>query len=52
MIVSAGQKWAQLEKEYLHYDWASDAKIWMEGRQGSDISARKSILIFNTLSKL
>ena len=43
MIVSAGQKWAQLEKEYLHYDWTSDANIWMAVEQGGDISARKSI---------
>ena len=43
MIVSAGQKWAQLEKEYIFYDWTSDDKIWMEGRQGGDLSARKII---------
>ena len=27
LIVSAGQKWVQLEKEYLHSYWISDAKI-------------------------
>ena len=32
-IVYAGQKWAQFEKKYLHYDWTSDTKIWMAGRK-------------------
>ena len=26
-IVSAGQKWAWAEKEYLHSDWTSDTHI-------------------------
>ena len=30
-IVSTGQKWAQLEKEYLQSDWTSDSKVRMEG---------------------
>ena len=45
MIVSAGQKWAQLEKKYIHYDWTSDPNIWMAGGQGGDISAHKRIWI-------
>ena len=45
MIVSAGQKWARLEKEYLHSDWTSDANIWMAGGQGGDLFARKIFLI-------
>ena len=44
-IVSTGQKWARVEKEYLHYDWTSDTKIWMEGGKGGDISARKKIFL-------
>ena len=27
MIVSAGQNWERLEKEYLHPDWTYDDKI-------------------------
>ena len=27
IIVSAGQKWARLEKEYIHSDWISSTKI-------------------------
>ena len=44
-IVSTGQNWAQLDKEYLHADWNSDTKIWMEGGQGGDLSARKMIFL-------
>ena len=43
MIVPASQKWARLEKEYLHFDWTSDAKIWFEVGKGDDIYARKMI---------
>ena len=27
LIVSAGQKWVRLDKEYIHSYWISDAKI-------------------------
>ena len=27
MIVSASQKWARLEKEYIHSDWTYETKI-------------------------
>ena len=51
-IVSAGQKWARLEKEYFHSDWTSDTNIWMAGGQGSDLSARKKISnVFDFLTK-
>ena len=30
-IVSAGQKWAQLEKKYFHSEWTSDTNIWLTG---------------------
>ena len=40
--VSAGPKWEQLEKEYIHSDWTSDTNISMVGGQGGDLSARKS----------
>ena len=40
-IVSEGQKWTRLEKEYLHSDWTSDTNIWMAGGKGGDLSARK-----------
>ena len=43
MIVSAGQNWEQLEKEYFHSDWTYGAKIWMIGGQVGDLSARKRI---------
>ena len=46
MIVSAGQKWAQLEKEYIHYDWTSDAKIWMTEGKGGDLFACFFFLFF------
>ena len=41
-IVSAGQTWAWLKKEYLHYDWTYDTEIWVADGQGGDLSARKS----------
>ena len=41
IIVSAGQTWARLEKEYIHSDWTSDTKIWMAGGQGGYLSPRK-----------
>ena len=37
MIVFAGPKWAQLEKEYLQPGWNSDTKIWMSGGQGGSL---------------
>ena len=37
---SQGQKLARLKKEYLPYEWTSDAKIWMIDVQGSDILSR------------
>ena len=43
LIVSAGQKWVRLENEYLHSYCIYDAKIWMTGGQGGDLSARKRI---------
>ena len=46
MILSAGQKWAWLKKEYLHSGWTSDANIWITGGQGGDISVCKRILLF------
>ena len=50
--VSAGKKLARIEKVYLHSDWTSDSNIWMVGGQGGDLSARKSISIFNILDKV
>ena len=47
LIVSAGQKWVRLEKEYLHSWWIYDAKIWMTGGKGGDPSARKMIFIYH-----
>ena len=41
MILSASQKWAQLDKEYLRCDWTSETNIRMAGGMGGDISARK-----------
>ena len=41
LIVSAGQKCVQLEKDYLHSYWISDAKIWMTGGQRGNLSSRK-----------
>ena len=53
MIVSAGQTWVRLDKEYLHSDWISDADIWMAGGKVGDLSARKMILLlFNFLTKV
>ena len=49
-VVSAGQKWARLEKEYLHTDWTSDTESWIAGGRGGGLSARKrifNILIFD-----
>ena len=46
LIVSAGQKWVQLEKEYLHSYCISDATIWMAGGKGGDLSARKRVSIY------
>ena len=43
-IVSTGQKWERLEKEYPHCDWNSDTNIWMAGGKGDDLSARKRII--------
>ena len=43
MIVSAGPKWAWLEKKYLYSDWTSDDNIWMEDGQGGDLFACKRI---------
>ena len=43
-IVPTGQKWAQLEKEYIHYDGTSDTNILMVGGKGGELCARKSIL--------
>ena len=51
-IVSAGQKWAQLEKEHFHYDWNYETNIWIASEKGGDFSSRKRILIFNFLTKL
>ena len=36
--MSAGQKWAQTEKEYLHSEWTSDTKILLAAEQGLDLS--------------
>ena len=46
LIVSAGQKWVQLERQYLHSYWIPDAKILMAGGQGDDLSACKRIFIY------
>ena len=43
LIVSVGQKWARFEKEYLPFDWSSEANILIEDVKGGDISARKNI---------
>ena len=45
MIMSAGQKWAHLEKEYLHFDLTSDTNIWMKSGKGGDLSTYKGIII-------
>ena len=45
--MSLGQKWAQLEKEYLPSEWNSEAKIWMANVQGGDISGRKKTLKYS-----
>ena len=45
-IVSTGQKWAWLYKEYLQSDCTFETKIWMKGEQGEDLSARKKIFNF------
>ena len=45
-IVSTGQKWAQLEKGYLHSGQTYDTKISMAFDKGGDLSACKSILIY------
>ena len=51
--MSTVQKWARLEKEYLHSDSTSDTNIRMTGGQGGDLSVRKRILIcFQFLTKL
>ena len=51
--MSVGQKWAQLEKEYIQYEWYFDAKIWIAGEQESDICAHKRIDLFiSILDKL
>ena len=46
LIVSTGQKWAELDKEYVHSDRTSDAKICTEAGQGGHISSRKRIFIY------
>ena len=51
-IVSAGQKWKQPNKEYLHYDWTFDSNLCMTGGQGGDISARKRILFFSSFDQV
>ena len=38
--MSAGQKWAQFEKEYLLSDWYSGANILISYVQGGDLSTR------------
>ena len=45
--MSRGQKWAQLEKEYLPFDWTSDNKFWMKGGSVGDLSVRKGILKYS-----
>ena len=45
-IVSIGQKWARLEKEYQHNDCTYDTKIWVAGEKRCDLSARKRIIIW------
>ena len=51
--VSAGQKWAQLEKEYIHPDWTSDTKNFIIIRQGGDIFDReRNQIVFKFLTKL
>ena len=49
--MSTGQKWAQLEKEYLQSDCTSYTKIWMAGGKGGDLSAHKRILLIFTKLK-
>ena len=44
LIVSAGKKWVQLEKEYIHSYCISGVNIWMAGGKGGDLSARKRVL--------
>ena len=45
-IVSARQKWARLEAEYLYSDWTYDNIFLMSGGKGGDISACKIILFY------
>ena len=42
--MSPGLKWAQLEKEYLPYEWISDANILMADAQEGDLLACKRTL--------
>ena len=49
LLVSAGQKCVQLENEYIHSYWISDANTLMEGGQGGDLSNRKMIFIYHLL---
>ena len=50
--MSTGQKWAQLEKEYLHSDWNSDTSIWMVAGQGGDLYVQKIIIFIWFLNQL
>ena len=50
MIVSTGQKWAWLEKKYVHSYWTYEAKILMSSDQEGDVSDPKSI--FKKLTRL
>ena len=42
-ILSMGQQWARIMKEYLSSDWTTDANIWMTYVEGGDLSAHKTI---------
>ena len=44
LILSAGQKWVRLEREYLHSYWIFDANIWTSGGKVGDLSANRRIL--------
>ena len=51
-IVSAGQKWTRLGKEYLHSECTSDTNVLIAGGKGGYISACKRDFWFLTKLKL
>ena len=55
-IMSTGQKWERLEKEYIPSDWTSNAEILMTDSQdtppgGRHLCARSNNMVYVTLNK-